>query len=339
MNRRSLIISFSAILSLAGFLFLYNNGVDNKLEKEDKAVVKAVNVVNEYVNVDEFGANGDDSKDDSGSIQAAIDHSHNSMIGKVKLLGNKTYIVKQGLVIKKGVELEFGQNTRLRIVGNFRAIDVKKNASISNGIIEIVDDSFNSDVIYLDGNQKFWSWDRTQIRNVTIINLTDSHMGTGLHLYARESGHFISFVNFTDLRIAGFQTGVKLEADKPKENDKYSFVNGNRFINLTLDDCVRCIDINSSVSIPNESSGNEFSGLQIQISENTKQAIRITGSDNKFEGIIWDFHILKKNKSIVEFTNDSMRNRLDSNLGSDYIKDKGKNNYYTSPEEDSKNKK
>lgn len=339
MNRRSLIISFSAILSLAGIFFLYNNGVDNKLEKEDNAVVRAVNVQTEYVNVDEFGANGEDSKDDSQPIQAAIDHSHDSKIGKVKLLGNRTYIARQGLVLKAGVELEFGQNTRLRIVGNFRAIDVKKNASISNGIIEIADNSFNSDVIYLDGNQKFWSWDRTQIRNVTILNITGSHKGTGLHLYAGESGHFISFVNFTDIRIAGFQTGVKLEADKPKVKDKYSFVNGNRFTNLTLDDCVRCIDINSSVSIPNESSGNGFSGLQIQISKNTKQAIRVSGSDNKFEGIIWDFHILKKNKSIVEFTNNSMRNRLDSNLGSVYIKDKGKNNYYSSPEEDAKYKK
>ncbi|MFP7297448.1 hypothetical protein [Neobacillus niacini] len=305
------------------------------MEKYDKDAAMTAIVEGEYVNVEEFGANGNDSKDDSESIQAAIDYSHKYKIGKVKILGNRTYIVEQGLVLKNGVELEFGQNTKIRVAGDFKVIDVKKNASISNGIFEIVDDQFNSDVIYLDGNQRFWSWDRTQISNVTIINLTDSHKGTGLHLYARESDHFISFINFSNLRIAGFHTGVKLEADKPKEKDKYSFVNGNRFINLTLDDCVRCIDINSSISIPNESSGNQFSGLQIQLSENTEQAIRVTGSDNRFEGVIWDSHILKENLAIVEFKTDSMRNRLDSNLRSDFIKDRGKNNYYTSPEEDS----
>jgi hypothetical protein len=338
MNKRSLIIYLSAIILVTVILFLFNNEVKNKLEKEDKVVARAVNVQTEYVNVDEFGANGEDSKDDSQSIQAAIDYSHDSKVGKVKLLGNKKYILKQGLVLKAGVELEFGQNTRLRIDGNFRAIDVKKNASILNGVLEIVNPNFSSDVIYMDGNQKIWSWDRTQIKNVTIVNAAGSHKGTGIHLYAGESGHFISFVNFIDIRIAGFHTGVKLEADKPKDKDKYSFINGNRFINLTVDDCIRGIDIVSSITIPNESSGNEFSGLQIQVSKHTKEVITVSGSDNKFEGMIWDVHLLKENKSIIEFSKESMRNSLFSNIGSTYIKDKGKNNYYSSPEEEAKNK-
>ncbi|WP_419955794.1 hypothetical protein ACN6MT_10315 [Neobacillus niacini] len=337
MNKRSLILYFSVLMSVTAILFLYNNEVNNKYEQEDKVVARAVNVQTEYVNVDEFGANGEDSKDDSQSIQAAIDYSYDSKIGKVKLLGNKKYILKQGLVLKAGVELEFGQNTRLRIDGNFRAIDVKKNASILNGVLEIVNPNFSSDAIYIDGDQKIWSWDRTQIKNVTIVNAAGSNKGTGIHLYAGESGHFISFINFIDIRIAGFHTGVKLEAVKPKDKDKYSFINGNRFINLTLDDCIRGIDIISSITIPNESSGNEFSGLQIQVSKHTKEVITVNGSDNKFEGMIWDVHLLKDNKSIIEFSKDSMRNSLFSNIGSAYIRDKGKNNYYSSPEEEAKN--
>ena len=329
MSRRSKRIYFSAIFFIGALLFLFKAVENITMKNKDYS----------YVNVDEFGANGEDSKDDFQSIQEAINQSYDSKIGKVKLSGNKSYILKKGIVIKEGVELEFGQNTRLRIEGSFRAIEVKKNASISNGIIEIMDPDFESDVIYLDGIQKIWSWDRTQIKNVTILNTSGSHKGTGLHLYAGGPGHFISFVNFTDLRIAGFHTGVKLEADKPKESHKYSFINGNRFINLTLDDCISCIEINSSMSVPNETSGNDFSGLQIQVSKYTKKVITVSGSDNKFDGLIWDVHILKGNKPIIEFSEESTRNSLYSNIGSNFIKDKGVHNYYSSPEEDAMNSK
>ncbi|MDQ6600126.1 hypothetical protein E2K98_10190 [Bacillus salipaludis] len=327
MIRRNKIIYFSAIL-LVICLLLYNNHVE-----KNQGVSKAGNVQPEYVNVDEFGANGEDSKDDSESIQRAINYSQKSKIGKVKLLGNRNYILRNGLVLAEGVELEFGQNTRLIIKGNFRVITVKKNASISNGILEVVDDHFNSDVIYLDGSQKFWSWDRTQIKNVTILNTSGSYKGTGLHLYAGGSDQYICFVKFTDMNIAGFHTGVKLEAKKPQDS-KYSFINGNRFSNLTLDDCINGIDMNSSVTVPNESSGNEFNGLQIQVTKNTKKAIKVSGSDNKFEGIIWDIHILGDLEPIIDFSKDSTRSSLFMNVSSNNIRDYGEYNYYSSPEEE-----
>ncbi len=340
MIRNRTIIYFSAIIIAAGILFFYYSVIKSgRMNFGDQVVTKSGLVQSDSVNVDEFGANGEDSNDDSQSIQKAINYSHDSKIGKVKLLGNKNYILKKGLVLKEGVELEFGQNTKLRIEGNFQVIDVKKNASITNGILEIVDADFDSDVIYLDGNQKFWSWDRTRINNVTILNTSGSHKGTGLFLYAGGTGDFICFVNFTDMKIAGFQTGVKLEAVKPKDPNKYNFINGNRFMNLTLDDCIKGIDINSSMSIPNESSGNDFSGLQIQISKHTKEVITVSGSDNKFEGLIWDIHILKGNRSIIEFSKESTRNGLYSNVEANFIKDKGLDNYYSTPKEDAINSK
>lgn len=337
MKRRGNIIYLSAIIFVvAGILFFNNNVAENLgLKKEDQFVTMTANSQNEYVNVEDFGANGDDAKDDSTSIQEAIHFSHDSKIGTVKLLGNKRYILNKGIVLKEGIELEFGQNTTLQIEGNFKVIEVEKNASLLNGILEIVNAEFDSDVIYLDGNQKFWSWDKTRINNVTILNTSGSHKGTALHLYAGGSGNFISFVNFTDINIAGFQTGVKLEAEEPKVKNKYNFVNGNRFTNLTLDDCINGIAMNGSISIPNESSGNEFSGLQIQVSKVTKSVVKVSGSDNRFEGVIWDVHIV--NKPIIEFSKESQRNRLLSNMGSKFIKDKGRQNYYTSPEEEAKN--
>ena len=121
---------------------------------------------------------------------------------------------------------------------------------------------------------------------------------------------------------------------KTKKNKKNSFINGNRFINLTLDDCIRCIELDSSISVPNESSGNDFRGLQIQLAKNTKKAIVVSGSDNRFEGVIWDIELLKDKRSLIEFTRKSMRNYVFSNIRSDFITDKGRNNYHSSPEEE-----
>lgn len=327
-KNKGIILVIAFFIGLLWF-FNQNGGIKKDLHTHTNTIQSEM----EYVNANDFGAIGDDSKDDSDSIQEAIDYSHDSSIGKVKLLGNKSYILKKGLVLKGGVELELGQNTRLMIDGNFKVIEIEKNASIKNGIIEIPDKKFNSSVIFLNGKQKIWSWDRTRIQNVSIINSSGSHKGTGLYLFADGPGHFISFMNVSDLYIVGFHTGVKLEALAPQDNDSYSFINGNRFTNLTLDDCVRCIDINSSVTIPNESSGNEFSGLQIQVSKATEKVLTVSGSDNRFEGIVWDIHTLKRGNDVIEFTRDSTRNILNSNIESQYILDHGRDNNFSFPKE------
>jgi Pectate lyase superfamily protein len=286
-----------------------------------------------FVNAEDFGAKGDDLTDDSKALQDAINYSQREKIGKVILSGNKIFTLKKGINLKEGIELVLGQNTKLQIEGNFRVFNVEKNASLKNGIIEITDENFDSEVIYLDGIQKFWSWERTEINNVSIINSTGTHKGVGLSLYAGKSSEFISFVHFEDLNIVGLHTGIKLKAEEPSDGTKYSFINGNRFSNLTLDDCVRYIEMDSSISIPNEVSGNIFSGLQIQLSSITENVLTVTGSDNTFQGMIWDAHILKENIDIIHFKTESMRNSLNFNLESKYINDDGKDNFYFSPQE------
>ncbi|MFZ7946732.1 glycosyl hydrolase family 28-related protein [Neobacillus sp. 19] len=107
MKRRGNIIYLTAIIFVVAEHPFFNNNVAENLglKKEDQFVTMTANSQNEYVNVEDFGANGDDAKDDSTSIQEAIHFSHDSKIGTVKLLGNKRYILNKGIVLKEGIEL------------------------------------------------------------------------------------------------------------------------------------------------------------------------------------------------------------------------------------------
>ncbi|MDM5314851.1 hypothetical protein QUF49_02530 [Fictibacillus sp. b24] len=279
---------------------------------------------NEAMSLESYG---EDAKDDAKVIQQAINESYKNKGGLVKLPGNKRYVIRSGLIIREGVTLELGHNTKLLIDGNFRAIQLEKNASIINGIIEVVDPNFKSEVIYLDGKHQFWSWERTAVHNLSIINSSGSHKGTAISLYAKGKENFISFVNFTDIKTAGFNTGIKMKVDEKKEGQ--SWINGNRFVNMTLDDCVSFIVINSSVTIPNESSGNQFTGLQIQLSKISKTIMKVSGSYNTFQGMVWDQQLLSDQKRVVHFTQESANNKMDMNVDVFSIEDEGVLNSYT----------
>ncbi|KZE64049.1 hypothetical protein AWM68_13155 [Fictibacillus phosphorivorans] len=274
-------------------------------------------------------SHGEDAKDDAKVIQRAINQSYKNKGGLVKLTGNKRYVIRSGLIIREGVTLELGQNTKILIDGDFRAIQLEKNASIINGILEVVDPSFNSEVIHLDGKHQFWSWERTTVHNVSIINSSGSHKGTAISLYAKGKENFISFVNFTDNKAAGFYTGIKVKVDHDEKKEGQSWINGNRFVNMTMDDCVNFIDIDSSVSIPNESSGNQFIGLQIQLSKLSKTIMKVSGSYNTFQGMVWDQHLLNDEDKIVQFTQESANNKMDMNVDVFSVENKGVQNSYT----------
>lgn len=281
-----------------------------------------------YIRSTSLEAHGNDLKDDAEVIQRAINNSYKNKDGLVKLTGNKQYVIRSGLVIKEGVTLELGQNTKILIDGDFRAIQLEKNASVINGMIEVVDPDFKSEVIFLDGKHKFWSWERTQINNVSIINSSRSHRGSAISLHANGNGNFISFVNVINNNVAGFQNGIEILVDHDGSEEEPSWINGNRFVNMTLDDCVNYIVIDSSVSVPNESSGNLFTGLQIQLSKVSKTIMKVSGSFNTFQGMVWDQHLLNNQDKVVQFTQESANNRLDMNVDVFSIRDEGIQNSY-----------
>lgn len=282
------------------------------------------------VRVEEFGAIGNDGKDDSEAIQRAIDASAEQKRGPVVMMSHEKYTIQDRIVLKEGVEIQFEHQSQWLIEGDFRVLEVQKNARIEGGLLMVQTDDFSSEVIYLDGQEQFWTWEQTAIEDVNIINTSGSNQGTGVLFHADQSDEFISFVDVEGVTVTGFHTGLKLQADPP-EGEEYNFVNGNRFVNITLEDCVRCIDLQSSISVPNEVSGNQFTNVQIQLTDDIESAIMVTGSDNQIQGMVWDYESFPSSESMVVFDEKSQRNSLMSNLPPDLVRDDGISNQSTGP--------
>ena len=282
------------------------------------------------VQVESNGAKGDGVNDDTAAIQRTIDKLSKNKTGTVYLSSSKEYVISSTLTLKEGVELKLGNNARLQVDGNFNAIELEKGASIKGGVIEIINSSFDSDVIRLNGENKYYGiWDSTEIKEVKIVNSVSNIQGTALSLYAGGPSHFISFINFQDISISGFGTGVKLLTEDPK-NGEYSWINGNRFQNFSMEHCVNFIVLEGNVTIPHESSGNLFTDMQVQLDKSTETLLSIDGSDNRFDGVVWDVQTLSHSEPILYLTNQSYKNVIQFNLDSKYIYNEGEKNQLSS---------
>ncbi|MCA0987041.1 hypothetical protein [Guptibacillus algicola] len=261
--------------------------------KEDYSVIIA----------DDFSA-----QNDAEMIQQAIDFAAVNNTKSVQLL-DRDYSITQPIVIKEGVRLCFGYGARFIISGNFRVIELERNASLIGAYIAIADSAFNSAVIYLDGKNKFYnSWFRTKVKDVTIVNWSGTHKGTGIKLYSNGPGHEISFVTFQNIKLVSLGTALLLQAVTPQSG--ISYVNGNTFSEFVIDDCVHCIRLLAGVTYPNDCSGNVFNNLQIQTSSSTVRVLSVTGQYNEFHGIAWDITTITHNQPIVILTNNSSYNTV-----------------------------
>ncbi|MBD7908746.1 hypothetical protein [Sporosarcina gallistercoris] len=291
--------------------------VQNNLSQQEDTVAVEDFITNESGQTEDY----------SKAIQQAIDFCASQKKEKVKLRANKVYTIKSGFTVKKGVELEFGTNSVLAVKGNYRVLTVEKDSVIRNGTIQIMDPVFQSEVIFLKGNDQYDASNKTRVENMTIINKSKSNKGTGLSLYAKGKWHNISFVQFENISIVGFKTAIQLKAENPGAGT-YSWINANRFGNMTIDDCVIGIHIIGSITIPNESSGNLFTGLQVQLTERSKRLVQADSSYNKFDGMVWDAQRVIGSEPLVVFSAKTENNKLDMNVAANRISDKGRDNKY-----------
>ncbi|HDR8485274.1 TPA: hypothetical protein QC445_002063 [Bacillus cereus] len=275
---------------------------------------------NDKVYVEDFKG-----KNDSNKIQSAINKAESSKI-KTVLLDDKKYKITSPIVVKQGVKLLFGYGTQFVVEGNFRVLELEKNASIEGAYIAIDDPKFNSEVIYLDGKNKYYNtWHKTQIKDINIINWTETNKGTGISLYSGGKENEISFINFENIKVVGMETGVKLVAKKPQSG--HAWINANRFMNFSLEDCVNMIFMDSNVTTPNEISGNLFTNLQIQPTNKTKSIVKVSGQHNEFHGMVWDLQKINQENELIELTDKSMNTVIEmSSVPANRILDSGKSN-------------
>jgi hypothetical protein len=314
-------VYIGTIVLLAGAVILFIGLVSRETFEEHGSI-----------RVEAFGADGNDHQDDSSAIQAAIDYSYENENLPVKLLG-KNYLLKRGLKLKEGITLEMGMATKLLVEGDFNVLEIEQKTSIKNGTIEITTPEFRGAAIYLSGKEQVWTTDRIHIENVTLYNSSGTNHGEGILFNAGTSGEFISFVNVLGVNVSGFHSAVLLQAAPPSGGKDYNFINGNRFVNMTLDDCIVCVRINSTVTIPNEVSGNMFDNLQIQLTERTDKAVILSGSNNIIEGMVWDASFIKDSQPLIKLTEESSGNRLKINLPKDRVMDAGQGNHLSTLEE------
>ncbi|HHZ5402454.1 TPA: hypothetical protein ACWJ98_000247 [Bacillus cereus] len=275
---------------------------------------------NDKVYVEDFKG-----KNDTNKIQSAINKAESSKI-KTVLLDDKKYKITSPIVVKQGVKLLFGYGTQFVVEGNFKVLELEKNASIEGTYIAIDDPTFNSEVIYLDGKNKYYNtWHKTQVKDINIINWTETNKGTGISLYSGGQENEISFINFENIKVVGMETGVKLVAKKPQFG--HAWINANRFMNFSLEDCVNMIYMDSNVTTPNEISGNQFTNLQIQPSNKTKSIVKVSGQHNEFHGMVWDLQKINYENELIELTDKSMNTLIKmSSVPENRILDGGKAN-------------
>jgi hypothetical protein len=307
-------VIIASILLVLTLIVLQNNQHETKASEP-------LNIQNTIIYADNYTGTTDADK-----IQKAIDTAAKSGNAKTVLLGDHTYNITKPIIVKKDVKLEFSYGAKLSVNGNFRVLEMQKDASLKDAYIAIDSSNFNNDVIYLSGvNHYYNSWWRSKFENINIVNETGSHKGTAVKLYTNGKSDEISFLTFENIKIAEMGTAINIESYKALNVPyyDYGYISANNFNNIVIDNVIHGI-------VVSKSSGNTFSNIQFQLESTTKDAITILGSQyNKFEGMIWDGQRIPKNASPI-FKIDASSSFNELNVRGDifnyFYSDLGKNN-------------
>jgi hypothetical protein len=264
--------------------------------------------------------------DDEIKIQAAIDFAVANSI-KTVLLEDVAYTVSTPIVIKPNIKLMGGKGSSFMVYGaNYNAVEIQKNASLEGLTINVDDINFIGNVLYLDGKHKYYnSWNRSAIKDVAIIDWNDFHLCTGIKLFADGNGDEISFLDFDMIKLTNLKIGIDVEVVQPATGEAY--INANRFNNVTIEGCVEMVKITSGITVPNEFTGNYFSGLQIQPSYATDKLFTVNGGYNFFSGMVWDLHLIPHSNNVIFMTATSEYNKFDMmNMPFTRVSDLGRGN-------------
>lgn len=274
------------------------------------------------VNYDYTITNPKSTKTDK-TIQSIIDLAANNGGGDVYIPAGR-YFIKNTIIVKPTVRLQLSYGTRLIPSSNVNVVELKKNSSINGGMIYTYGyDNFSKSAIFLSGEEEFTgSINAASISDMQLIGQTGA--GNGLFFHAVKGSDHVSFVQVNNLNINGFNKAIHLKTEEVKKPNKI-WVNANTFSQIAMNNPTYGIYIDGHFDLPNEISGNHFSGIQIQTSPDTKQGIYIKGTKNYVQAMIWDYH---RGTDAIVLDKNSYRNQLYTNVQLDdeaYI-DSGREN-------------
>lgn len=256
-------------------------------------------------------------------IQSIIDQTASQGGGDVNIPSGKYYLTKT-IIVKPTITLKLNSGAMLIPTKDINVIELKRNSAINGGIIYAYDfEGYTKSAIFLDGSEEFSGTLKTAaISDIKIIGRQG--YGNGVFLHAAKGNDHVSWVEAHNLNITGFEKSIYFKTE-PVDKPNKIWINGNNFSQIFLKDSYYGIYLDGHSDLPNEISGNNFTSVQIQTTDKTKQAIYVKGTKNYIQAMIWDYHL---GAEAIRLDKDSLRNQIQSNVSvSDraFI-DKGKDN-------------
>ncbi|MBT2727826.1 hypothetical protein J7E63_12845 [Bacillus sp. ISL-75] len=294
---------------------------NNPLYLEPRVTAAESELAQIATSVKAFGAKGDGASIDSTAIINTLNSASTGTIKKVKI-PDGIYKIDQTIIIPRGVHLELGQNTVIKATtGNFNIFQLRPEARLSGGTVDLQDITFTKAVFYLDAADIFQFYGQTHtISDMNILNKVPStagaFTGTGILCEAKTAGAFIDNVKFNNLTFINFDKVIHLRVDPvldtlyASNNSNMAWVNANYFFQITAQNFKYGIYLEGKGGVPRDVAGNMFDQCQFQAEATTEAIVYCESAYNTFNIFMWDIHKMNDSKPAVNFTQGSKFNRI-----------------------------
>ena len=267
------------------------------------------------INPANHGAKFDGVHDDTQAILHALEEAE--IKGNSEVLLSGTVAISSLIEIPQGVTIH-SYNATIKPLVDTDVFSFNRNTKVKGSLLIDVShlaSDFTSDVLYFDGSKRL-SYRDISLDNVFILGYTPSGMGNAVHFDCTSSLSDISFVQFNNLVIRGFEKGIFFDVPEISGSTNYNYANGNIFNSTVISDCDYYIyGTGGHNNNRNQASGNWFGNVQLQYNNRAKEFIHLEGRSNVFKGYIWDAAF--KDVTILNLTDTSMNNNIEINGSND----------------------
>lgn len=302
-------------------------------------------VTSEALNIISEGAIGDGKTIASPMIDKTFALTAVNPI-KTVVIPDGVFKINKTIVVPRGIHLKLSQNTVIQPTsGDFNIIQIKPEARVSGGVIDIQNVTFTKACIYLDAKDVFQFYGQSHVvSDMNFLNkvptTSGAFTGTGIFCEAKTNMAFIDNVKFNNLTFINFDKVIHLRVDPilsemfKTDPNTMAWVNANYFFQITAQNFKYGIYMEGLGSVPRDVGGNMFTQCQFQAEPTTEAIVYCEGAYNTFDIFMWDLHKMKDGKQAINFSKTSKFNRLNSAMQLEITeswKDDGYMNVISSP--------